>query len=750
MARAGDDARDARQTDARCRARMFGISRRDARASPASPASASSERVNASATTRARNARHLTTAELVACASNCLADAIAEGRNDETGSFAKINEARRMIERVREMARSGGAEAEEAREALDGLEELANEAVERVSDGMFASALATPGSGGRTNTEDVGSPGLDLFSGLTLNPTPTSTVAEAANEAPPSVSSESISPHVLFGRDEYAATPDSSWRPEKPRVGYGRRDASAESLFGPLEVSDASTISRALEVEAANPAPVFDEFNDVSDGAFEFAVATPEEPFPTPSVGVDDEDGAMELRELLKSCDVRFKPAKLALDSAEARRVAATSRRKHSAEECAKLLETIKDFKREQDNAIARDDFERAEQLEATIIGARESYTVMEDKLFAAESECTSCAEEAAKALKTWLEASATSVADVSSFCESKRQQLAEKISARDQQAQIAAKSRESRRSALEVSVAEAEKTINELTSAADAVGRIKADLSPPIEAMKAEIESMRSMLAAKELELAAIENEFSAREAEEEDLRRRIDEARRTDEAARGELEQHDENDTTTEFCAPDASEAALEKLATEGDAAMARLREEISRNEGALSAMELLLQSTSSFIERESVARERMLQAARDLECAKDERSKADAQGEREFVLEARLAELERAKMTAVSEKRFRDAQTASEEIKRLQSEQEICRKASGTADIHHLVARISDATASLQLARTEFVRARLLRLRAEQQTSEDARAAALGAIELLRFSSPVDDVDFDDEDA
>lgn len=690
----------------------------------------------------------------MACALNCLADAIAEGRNDETGSFAKINEARRMIERVREMARSGGTDAEEAREALDGLEELANEAVERVSDGMFASALATPGSDGRTNTEDVGSPGLDLFSGLTLNPTPTSTVAEATNEAPPSVSSESISPHVLFGRDEYAATPDSSWRPEKPRVGYGRRDASAESLFGPLEVSDASLevskISRALEVEAANPAPVFDEFNDVSDGAFEFAVATPEEPFPTPSVGVDDEDGAMELRELLKSCDVRFKPAKLALDSAEARRVAATSRRKHSAEECAKLLETIKDFKREQDDAIARDDFERAEQLEATIIGARESYTVMEDKLFTAESECTSCAEEAAKALKTWLEASATSVADVSSFCESKRQQLAEKISARDQQAQIAAKSRESRRSALEVSVAEAEKTINELTSAADAVGRIKADLSPPIEAMKAEIESMRSMLAAKELELASIENEFSAREAEEEDLRRRIDEARRTDEAARGELEQHDENDTTTEFCASDASEAVLEKLTTEGHAAMARLREEISRNEGALSATELLLQSTASFIERESVARERMLQAARDLECAKDARSKADAQGEREFVLEARLAELERAKMTAVSEKRFRDAQTASEEIKRLQSEQEICRRASGTADIHHLDARISDATASLQLARTEFVRARLLRLRAEQQTSEDARAAALGAIELLRFSSPVDGVDFDDEDA
>ena len=736
---------------------MFGVSRRDERAgSSASPPSASSERANASATTRATNARHLTAAELVACASNCLADAIAEGRNDETGSFAKINEARRMIERVREIARSGGADAEEAREALDGLEELANDAVNIVSDGMFVNALATPMGGGRTNATVTASPGLDLFSGLTLNATPTSTVTVAANEAPPSVSPESISPHVLFGGDEHVATPDSSWRPDKPRIGYGRRDASAsaEGLFGSLAVSETglemSPISRAVEMEEVSPAPVFDEVIDVSDGAFEFAVATPAESFPTPSAGVDAEDGFTELQELLKSCDIRFKPAKLAYDSAEARRLAATSRRKHSAEECAKLLETITNFKCEQDDAIAQDDFERAERLEATIIGARESYTMMEVKLFAAESECTSFAEEAAKALKTWIEASAVSVADVSSFCESKRRELAEKNSVRDQKFQIAAASREARRNALEASVAEAENTITELTSAAVAMGRVKADLLPPIEAMKAEIESMRSALAAKESELAALENEVSRTEAEEEDLCRRIEEAKRTDEAARRELEQYDETNGIIESRVPDASEVTLEKVTIEAEAAMALLREEMSRNEGVLSSTERSLQRMGLFIERELVARERMTQAARDLEHAKDARSKAEAHGEREFALEARLAELERAKATAVSEKRFRDAQTASEEIKRLQSEQETCRGALDSIDTQHLDDRISDATGLLQLARTEFVRARLERLRAEQEASEDARAAALGAIELLRLSSPIDGIDFDDEDA
>ena len=107
-----------------------------------------------------------------------------------------------------------------------------------------------------------------------------------------------ISPADLFGLNN-ASTPDSSWRREKPRIGYGRREAGA----GLMDFEATMMAKAEVSIEDA---PVFDEVEVGGDDAFEFAVATPseEDESATPIVGDDRGDARVELRGLLKASDV--------------------------------------------------------------------------------------------------------------------------------------------------------------------------------------------------------------------------------------------------------------------------------------------------------------------------------------------------------------------------------------------------------------------------------------------------------------
>lgn len=655
---------------------------------------------------------------LIARCSNILVDALGE---DADGlAFSKVNEGRRLIERVRELALSGEVEA---REALDSLEELANEAVERLSRGAFADAMVTP-TGRREESEATmtsKSGGLDLFSGLTLNDSAPRAEMEARNLTLGSMTL--ISPHVLFGGDE--STPDSSWRPDVAGDVFGDGKENVADIEFDRLFQGAS--------EAMESPPVFDEVID--EGTFEFAVAMQAEPDLTPSaVDLAQDRDADELTRLLKASDVRLKPAKLAYDSALARGSAATSRRKHCADEAFELLGKIEDLKRAQEVAVANDDYEQAQRLEETIEGARTSFKEIEEKLFAAEQECASTIDEAAAALKTWLAASRSTIDEVASFADSKRLELDKKTSARDREARDAAEQRVARRAALEVSVLSSSETMSALKSKAEELARVKESLLPPTQALRDEIESMRAALAQKEAELETKEAELAAKSAEWEDLSKQIERAFTTVDAARTELERWDEEDTnedTVEARAKDAHELALEKVLVETEAKMTHLRDNVAAMSQKLLNCEQALDSM--YIERETVARERAAQAALDLQRVKDEVRSAEAASEREAALTARISELERAKSLAVVEKRFLDAQCASTEMKTIQNEIDVSRSSSGV-DPSALERAEALAVETARVARA----ARLTRLRAECDASTDdtdPRAiAARRAIELL----------------
>jgi len=690
--------------------------------SPSSSPSSSPLTPNATArgASETPDANEMSLDELVNRASNLLADALTSAEDDGI-KFSKINRARRMIEGVRQRAKAGD---EDALEALGALEELANDAVDKVANGgAFREVVETPRA-----TTTVASGGLDLFSGLTLNETPpmamNATMISPTVDASPKPTTP-ISPADLFGLNN-ASTPDSSWRREKPRIGYGRREAGA----GLMDFEATMMAKAEVSIEDA---PVFDEVEVGGDDAFEFAVATPseEDESATPIVGDDRGDARVELRGLLKASDVRFKPAKLAYESAEARRVAATSKRLVSAKECTKLLETIEKFKLEQEGAIGKDDFEAAARLEESIEGARRAYSEMIAKLFAAENEFRDCLAEASEALKTWIALICSSMDEIQQFAETKRRQLDDAMSSQHEAQRAAAIAREARKNALMVAKDEAQTTCTSLEKDLVDISEKRAALDAPLSELRDEIASLRAELQAKENKLHEKEIERTQLLEEEGLLRQTIADAARRRDAATDDLQNFDE---TTEEVSSGAPEELKEvqDIATEAENATASLQETLHQRETDLSSKQNALNNLATFITAETSARARLDEAEKALERTRDEKRCVESARQRETDLSSRIAELERVKTAAVEEKRFIDAQQASTTIKELSAEIDIA-KASASVDAVALDDAIARASAALDDAVLASATARLNRLRAE---SGDA---ATVAIDLLRMAHP-----------
>ena len=729
--------------------RMFGRARSQS-TSPLTP----------NATARASSPATLDLDALVSRASNCLADASSSttGTDDDDGArFAGINEARRLIETIRARSRDATmptSKREAATAALGMLEEMANDAVERAARGRFRSVVETP----ETPTTPA-SGGLDLFSGLTL--------ADA-----PSVSTSSPSELFALDADAPTPTPDSSWRREKPkRIGYGRRDEGDEETRAMTPMASSSSLMPSpspiaptmVEAEPPSPPPpIFDEAALVASATtetFEFERVAPSSSASddavalTPVVGgggVDDDD-RVEFERLMRACDVRFKPAKLAFESAEARREAALLKRRRLAAECARLIGAMNDLKRDQERAIGEDDYEAAGRLQESIEGAKETLEATETRLRDVEHDFVAAVEEAIRAKKTWIDAHRESVSDVTSFCESKKTRRDDARSIRERAARDAAAQKEARREALERAKAEADAEATASADGAETLRREKEALEAPIRALTDEVAALRASLEAKERELEEKEAERRRLADAEDDSRRRVEEARASVEAAESELRRFDDDDDAmneeSSRRTPDASEDAAQRVIDEAELATTRFAESLERHQSELETRERLFDDLSTFIERETSAREEMCEASSALERAREEKVSAEAAGKRLSELESRLRTLEASKADAVSRKRFSDAQEAATEIKTVLEQIDAARASTQTDVIVALDAAIALASRRLADARAAAAKARLARLRAESSTDT---ADAIALVRLLHGDVLEDLADDDDDDA
>jgi len=708
------------------------------------------------ATARASSPATLDLDALVSRASNCLADASSSttGTDDDDGArFAGINEARRLIETIRALSRDATmptSKREAATAALGMLEEMANDAVERAARGRFRRVVETP-----ETPMTPASGGLDLFSGLTL--------ADA-----PSVSTSSPSELFALDADAPTPTPDSSWRREKPkRLGYGRRGEEDDGTramtpmasLSSLMPSPSSIAPTMVETEPPSPPPsIFEEAALVASAAtetFEFDRVAPSSPASddavalTPVVGGGggDDDDRVEFERLMRACDVRFKPAKLAFESAEARREAALLKRRRLAAECARLIGAMNDLKRDQERAIGEDDYEAAGRLEESIEGAKETLEATETRLRDVEHDFVAAVEEAIRAKKTWIDAHRESVSDVTSFCEAKKTRRDDARSFRERDARDAAARKEARREALERAKAEADAEATASAEGAETLRREKEALEAPIRALMDEVAALRASLEAKERELEKKEAERRRLADAEDDSRRRVEEARASVDAAESELRRFDDDDAMNEESSrrtPDASEDAAQRVIDEAESATTRFAESLERHKSELETRERLLDDLSTFIERETSAREEMCEASSALERAREDKASAEAAGKRLSELESRLQTLEASKADAVSRKRFSDAQDAATEIKTVLEQIDAARASTQTDVIVALDDAIALASRRLADARAAAAKARLARLRAESSTDT---ADAIALVRLLHGDVLEDLADDDD---
>ena len=702
---------------------MFGRSR-----------SRSTSPLTPNATARERDSRPsprtLDVDSLASRAAELLADASAPatgGLEEDGERFARINEARRLIESIRAKGRneSDASRRERAAAAVGMLEELANDAAERAASGRFRRVVETESE----------SSGLDLFSGLTLVDAPMGTPMGSVSVSARGPTASPTSPSELFALDADASTPtpDSSWRREKPRIGYGRR-AEEENIETRMTTPIAPTM---VETEAPPPPPpIFEEANlvDETSEAFEFVAPTPASEDAvalTPTVGgVDDR---AELERTLHACDVRCKPAKLAFESAEARREAALLKRRSLATECARLIGAMNDFKGDQERAIGEDDYEAAGRLQESIEGAKETLEATETRLRDVEDDFVRAVEEAIRAKVKLVDAHREGVSDVTSFYEAKKKLRDDARSIRDRAARDAKAQKEARKEALERAKADADAERKASAEGAETLSREKEALEEPIRALMDEVAALRASLEAKETELAEKEAERRRLVDDEEDSRRRVAEAQKSVEATERELKSFDDavdDDDDESHRKPDASEDSAQRVIDEAEAASARFAESLERHQSDLETRERLLDDLSTFIERETSAREAMRDASSVLDRAREEKASAEAAGKRLSELESRLQTLEASKADAVSHKRFSDAQDAATEIKTVLEQIDAARASTQTDVLVALDDAIALASRRLDDARAAAAKSRLARLRAESS------ADTTDAIALLRL--------------
>ena len=705
---------------------MFGRSR-----------SRSTSPLTPNATARERDSRPsprtLDVDSLASRAAELLADASAPatgGLEEDGERFARINEARRLIESIRAKGRdeSDASRRERAAAAVGMLEELANDAAERAASGRFRRVVETESE----------SSGLELFSGLTLVDatmgSPMGSVSVSARG--PTASPTSPSELFALAADASTPTPDSSWRREKPRIGYGRR-AEEENIETRMTRMTTPIAPTMMETEAPPPPPpIFEEANlvDETSEAFEFVAPTPASEDAvalTPAVGgVDDH---AELERTLHACDVRCKPAKLAFESAEARREAALLKRKSLATECARLIGAMNDFKGDQERAIGEDDYEAAGRLQESIEGAKETLEATETRLRDVEDDFVRAVEEAIRAKVKLIDAHREGVSDVTSFCEAKKKLRDDARSIRDRAARDAKAQKEARKEALERAKADADAERKASAEGAETLSREKEALEEPIRALMDEVAALRASLEAKETELAEKEAERRRLVDAEEDSRRRVAEAQKSVEATERELKSFDDavdDDDDESHRTPDASEDTAQRVIDEAEAASARFAESLERHQSDLETRERLLDDLSTFIERETSAREAMRDASSVLDRAREEKASAEAAGKRLSELESRLQTLEASKADAVSHKRFSDAQDAATEIKTVLEQIDAARASTQTDVLVALDDAIALASRRLADARAAAAKSRLARLRAESS------ADTTDAIALVRL--------------
>ena len=546
------------------------------------------------------------------------------------------------------------------------------------------------------------------------------------------------SPSELFAlaADASTPTPDSSWRREKPRIGYGRR-AEEENIETRMTRMTTPIAPTMVETEAPPPPPpIFEEANlvDETSEAFEFVAPTPASEDAvalTPAVGgVDDH---AELERTLHACDVRCKPAKLAFESAEARREAALLKRKSLATECARLIGAMNDFKGDQERAIGEDDYEAAGRLQESIEGAKETLEATETRLRDVEDDFVRAVEEAIRAKVKLIDAHREGVSDVTSFCEAKKKLRDDARSIRDRAARDAKAQKEARKEALERAKADADAERKVSAEGAETLSREKEALEEPIRALMDEVADLRASLEAKETELAEKEAERRRLVDAEEDSRRRVAEAQKSVEATERELKSFDDavdDDDDESHRKPDASEDSAQRVIDEAEAASARFAESLERHQSDLETRERLLDDLSTFIERETSAREAMRDASSVLDRAREEKASAEAAGKRLSELESRLQTLEASKADAVSHKRFSDAQDAATEIKTVLEQIDAARASTQTDVLVALDDAIALASRRLDDARAAAAKSRLARLRAESS------ADTTDAIALVRL--------------
>jgi hypothetical protein len=200
--------------------------------------------------------------------------------------------------------------------------------------------------------------------------------------------------------------------------------------------------------------------------------------------------------------------------------------------------------------------------------------------------------------------------------------------------------------------------------------------------------------------------------------------------EATERELKSFDDavdDDDDESHRTPDASEDSAQRVIDEAEAASARFAESLERHQSDLETRERLLDDLSTFIERETSAREAMRDASSVLDRAREEKASAEAAGKRLSELESRLQTLEASKADAVSHKRFSDAQDAATEIKTVLEQIDAARASTQTDVLVALDDAIAIASRRLDDARAAAAKSRLARLRAES-SSDTTDAIAL----------------------
>lgn len=180
------------------------------------------------------------------------------------------------------------------------------------------------------------------------------------------------------------------------------------------------------------------------------------------------------------------------------------------------------------------------------------------------------------------------------------------------------------------------------------------------------------------------------------------------------------------------------------EAESATTRFAESLERHQSEVETRERLLDDLSTFIERETSAREEMCEASSALERAREDKASAEAAGKRLSELESRLQTLEASKADAVSRKRFSDAQDAATEIKTVLEQIDAARASTQTDVIVALDDAIALASRRLADARAAAAKARLARLRAESSTDT---ADAIALVRLLHGDVLEDLADDDD---